>query len=116
MSIAKKASTTKSTGKSAPVDALLNANSKGDDHAEYTTSTTRNACHNLHLPKVQKNKNNIFCYNRMTSSVLIYVNLLLFVKNKTYMCLIYANNMGGDVWVMRIGLCGWEKIINVKRL
>lgn len=47
--MAKKASTTKSTGRSDPVATSLKANSKGDDHAEYMTSMTRNACH--HLPQ-----------------------------------------------------------------
>lgn len=45
--MAKKASTNKSTGKRPPLAAFLNANSKGDDHAEYTTNITRNVCHIL---------------------------------------------------------------------
>lgn len=45
--MAKKASTTKSTGRSDAVATFLKANSNGDDHAEYTTSITRNACHHL---------------------------------------------------------------------
>lgn len=46
--MAKKASTVRSTGKRDPVATFLKASSKGEAHAEYTTSTTRNVCHNLY--------------------------------------------------------------------
>ena len=48
ISMAKKASTTKSTGMSEPVATFLKASSKGDAHAEYMTNTTKNVCHHLH--------------------------------------------------------------------
>ena len=32
-----------------PVATLVKARSKGDDHAEYITNATRNACHHLHI-------------------------------------------------------------------
>lgn len=44
ISMAKKASTTKSTGMSDPVATRLKASSNGDAHAEYTTNTTRKVC------------------------------------------------------------------------
>ena len=63
ISAAKKASTTKSTGRNPPVAAFLNASSEGDAHAEYTTNTTRNVCHHLHLINININIKLIFFYS-----------------------------------------------------